>query len=177
VVDQADMKHWKSLIRTIKYVKKTKDYIIKIFNLKKKEEDAIMEVFSYSDHSVDKETRRSVTGYVFFYGSPISWKLKSQKNVTLSTTESEYVAMSEAVRELKFVYQVLQALNEKVISLIKVNVDNVGAIFLTNKRNASKRTKYVDVWYHFVREMIDKNFLEITFVRTDENIADIFIKI
>jgi hypothetical protein len=78
--------------------------------------------------------------------------------VTLSTTESEYVAMSEAVRELKFTYQVLQALNVKVKLPIKVNVDNVGAIFLANNRNASKRTKHVDVRYHFVREMIDENF-------------------
>jgi hypothetical protein len=71
------MKHWKLLVRTIKYVKKRKDYIIKILNLKKKEEDAISEVSSNSDYSVNKETRRSVTGYVIFLdGSPIAWKLK-----------------------------------------------------------------------------------------------------
>jgi hypothetical protein len=133
------------LSRTIKYVEKTKDYIIKILNLKKEEEDVILEVLSDSDYSVEIETRRRVNRYVIFSdGSTIAWKLKGQKNVTLSTTESEYVVMSEAVRELKFAYQALQVLNVQVKSPIRVNVDNVEEMFLANNRNANERTKYVN---------------------------------
>jgi hypothetical protein len=89
-----------------------------------------LEVFSDSDYAVDKETRRSATGYVVFVdGAPISWRSKGQKTVTLSTTEAEYVALSEATRELKFIYQVLSIMGLKVELPIRVNVDNVGAIF------------------------------------------------
>jgi hypothetical protein len=95
-MDQADTKHWKSLIRAIKYVKATKEYIIKIINSKGKEDECVLEVFRNSDYSVDKETRRSVTGYaIFLDGSPISWRSRGQKSVTLSRTEAEYVAMSK----------------------------------------------------------------------------------
>jgi hypothetical protein len=103
-------------------------------------------------------------------------EIKRTKSVTLLTTEAEYVAMSEAVREVKFIYQVLQTMNIQVSLPIKVNVDNIGAIFLAENRNTSERTKHVDIRYHFVREMIDEIFLNVKFVPTDQNIADIFMK-
>jgi hypothetical protein len=177
VMDQANIKYWNSLIRAIKYVKETKEYIIKIINSKRKEDECVLEVFSHSDYSVDKETRQSVTGYVIFLDvSPILWRSRGQKSVTLSTTEAEYAAMSEAVREVKFIYQVLQTMNFQVSLPIKVNVDNIGASFLAENKNTSERTKHVDVRYHFVREMMDENFLNVKFVPTDQNIADIFTK-
>jgi hypothetical protein len=145
-------------------------------NLEKVEKN-VLKVFSDPNYCVDKETRRSVTGYVIFLnGTPIAWRSKGQKNVTLLTTEAEYVALSEAARETKFIQQVLKSLNFEVELPIKMFVDNVGTIFLANNRNASDRTKHVDIRYHFVREMIDKGFIEIVFVPTDENIADIFTK-
>jgi hypothetical protein len=131
-MDQANTKRWKSLIRAIKYVKARKEYIIKIINSKRKEDECVLEVFSDSDYSVDKETRRIITGYVIFLdGSPILWRSRGQKSVTLLTTEAEYVAMSEAVREVKFIYQVLQTMNVQVSLPINVNVDNIGAIFFS----------------------------------------------
>jgi hypothetical protein len=57
---------------------------------------------------------------------------------------------------------------------IRINVYNVSAIFLASNKNSSETIKHVDIRYHFVREMIDDNFLEITFVPTDNNIEDIF---
>jgi hypothetical protein len=91
---------------------------------------------------VHKETRRSVTGYVIFMdGSPISWRSKGQKNVTLSTTEAEYVVLSEATRELKFIHQILMIMGVEVVLPIRVNVDNIGAIFLAKNRTASDRSQ------------------------------------
>jgi hypothetical protein len=96
-------------------------------------------VFSDSDYCVDKETRRSVTGYVIFLnGTPIAWRSKRQKNVTLLTTEAEYVALSEAARETKFIQQVLKSLNFEVELPIKMFVDNVGTIFF-GKQSERKR--------------------------------------
>ena len=67
------------------------------------------------------------------------------KSVVLSTTEAEYVAVSEVVKEIKFLYQMLRSMEIKVPLPIKVQVDNVGAIWLANISSVSERTKHVDL--------------------------------
>ena len=74
-----------------------------------------LEAFSGSDFANDKETRISVYGYViYFCGVPVAWKSKIMRNVVLSTTEAEYVAISEVVKEIKFIYQLLESMDVKV---------------------------------------------------------------
>ena len=60
--------------------------------------------------------------------------------------------------------------------LIQVNYDNVGAIFLSNNAKACARTKHIDIRYHFIREHVVDGLVEIVFVRSEENDADIFTK-
>ena len=80
-----------------------------------------MEALSDSDFANDKETRISVYGYiVFFCGVPIAWKSKSLKSVVLSTTEAEYVVVSEVVKEIKFEDQLLRSMEIKVPLPIKI---------------------------------------------------------
>ena len=69
-------------------------------------------------------------------------------NVVLSTTEAEYVAISEVVKEIKFVYQLLESMDVKVPLPIKVRVDNIGAIWLVNNSGVSETTKHVDTRVH-----------------------------
>ena len=76
------------------------------------------------------------------------------KSVVLSTTEAEYVAVSEVVKEIKLLFQMLRSMERKVPLPIKVQVDNAFAIWLANNRSVSERTKHVDLWAHFVRDMI-----------------------
>ena len=79
-----------------------------------------LEAFSVSDFAINKETRISVCGYiVFFCGVPIACKSKRMKSVVLSNTEAEYVAVSEVVKEIKFLYQCLRSLKIKVPLPIK----------------------------------------------------------
>ena len=79
-----------------------------------------LEVLSDSDFANDKETSISVYGYiVFFCGVPIVWKSKSMKSVVFSSTEAEYVAVSEVVKEIKFLYQLLMSMEIKVPLPIK----------------------------------------------------------
>ena len=107
---------------------------------------------------------------------PISWKSKGQKSVTLSSTEAEYVAISELSTEILFIKSLLEFLGLKVPFPIEVNVDNIGAIYLANNATGSNRTKHVDTQYHFVREYIEQGILKIIYVRSEENDADIFTK-
>ena len=112
----------------------------------------------------------------FFMDVPIIWKLKSQKSITLSSSEAEYVALLEAAKEIKFVYQLLLSIGIQVKLPIIVRVDNVGAIFMSENTSTSGRTKHIDIQYRYVNEMILDGFLKVVFVKTSENVADVFTK-
>ena len=81
-----------------------------------------------SDFAHDKETRFSVYGYlVRFCGVTIAWKSKSMKSVVLSITEAEYVAVSEVVKEIKVLYQLLRSMEIKVPLPIKIKSGQHGS--------------------------------------------------
>jgi hypothetical protein len=108
----------------------------------------------------------SVTEFIIYLLSiPICWHSKSQKGVTLSRTEAEYVAISEAVKELKFIYYLLSDLHIKVNLPIVVKTDNIIAIFMSENASTDFRTRQVDTRYRFVREFIEDGFIKIKFVR------------
>ena len=98
------------------------------------------------------------------------------KSVVLSTTEAEYMALSEVVKELKFIVQLLQTMNIAVELPITVHMDNVGAIWISNNRNTGDRTKYIDIRTAFVKEYKEDGKIIIKFVKSEDNEADIFTK-
>ena len=177
VMDKATEGHMKELCRMIKYALDTRHIGLK---LKPEENDnKLWELKAYSDadFAVDKETRISVTGYVVYFMSvPVCWRSRGQKSVTLSTTEAEYVACSEVVKEVLFILQLLKHLQVELQLPIRVHVDNIGAIFLAENQNSSDRTKHVDTRYHFVRQYIKDGTVLIEFVRSHDNDSDIFTK-
>ena len=120
--------HLKEMYKLIRFVLSTKDYGLKFKLIKSNK--WVLKVQSDSDFASDKETRISIFGYViYFCGILIAWRSKGMKSVVLSTTEAEYMALSEVVKELKFIVQLLQTMNITVELPITVHVDNVGAIF------------------------------------------------
>ena len=90
----------------------------------------------------------------------------------LSSSEAEYVALSEAAKEIKFIYQILVTMGIKVKTPITVKVDNVGAMFMAENKNTNQRTRHIDIRYNFIREFIEDGFLKIIFVKTADNISD-----
>ena len=111
------------------------------------------------------------TSFIF-----VVFQSKSMKSVVLSTTEAEYMAVSEVVKQIKFLYQILRSMEINVPLSIKVQVDNIGAIWLANNSSVSERTKHVDLRAHFVRDMIKSQVIEINFVKSAENDGDIMTK-
>ena len=91
------------------------------------------------------------------------------KSVVLSTTEAEYMALSEGVKELKFILQLLQTMNIEVKLPITVHVDNVGAIWLSNNRTTSDRTKHIDIRTSFIKEYQKDGKLDI-FTKNTTNV-------
>ena len=96
--------------------------------------------------------------------------------MVLSTAEAEYMAFSEVVKELKFIVQFLQTMNIEVELPITVYVDNVGAIWLSNNRTTSDRTKHIDIRTSFVKEYQEDGKIIIKFVKSEDNEVDIFTK-
>ena len=126
-MDGASLAHVaEQMYRVINFVVETNTLGLRMVRIFK---DGIwkMEALSDSDFANDKDTRYSVYGYIiYFCGVPVAWKSKSMKSIVLSTTEAEYVALSEVVKEIKFLYQMLRNMEIKVPLPIKVQVDNVG---------------------------------------------------
>ena len=98
------------------------------------------------------------------------------ESVVLSTTEAEYMALSEVAKELKFIVQLLQTMNIEVKLPITVHVDNVGGIWLSNNRTTSDTTKHIDIRTSFVKEYHEDGKIIIKFVKSEENEADILTK-
>ena len=87
--------------------------------------------FSNSNYEGDLVSRQSISGFILYVlGIPVSWRLKSQKSVSLSSSEAEYITLSEAVKEVMFVVQLLESMQIVVKYPVMVRVDNVGAIFM-----------------------------------------------
>ena len=123
--------HLNEMYKLIRFVLSTKDYGLKFKLIKSMRKWVMKALICDSDFASDKETRISIFGYViYFCGIPISWKCKVMKIVVLPTTEPEYTALSEMVKEPKFIVQLLQTMNITVELPITVHVDNVGAIWL-----------------------------------------------
>ena len=98
------------------------------------------------------------------------------KSVVLSTTEAEYMALSEMVKELNFIVQLLQTMNIEVELPITVHVNNVRAIWLSNNRTTCDRTKHIDIRKSFVKEYQEDGKIIIKFVKSEETEEDIFTK-
>ena len=146
------------------------------FKLMKDMKKWALKALSDSDFASDKETRISVFGYIiYFCGIPMAWRSKRIKSVVLSTTDTEYMAVSEVVRELKFIVQLLQTINIEVELPITVYVDKVGAIWLSNNRTTRDRTKPIYI-RPFVKECQEDGKIIIKLVKSEDNEADIFTK-
>ena len=112
----------------------------------------------------------------FFNGVLVSWKSKLQKNVTLSSTEGEYVSTSHVSGEILFIYAILKDMGVNVELLIVVECDNEGEIYLSKNKTLGTRTKHIETRYHFVREYVEMGVLKIVYVKSEDNKADIMTK-
>ncbi len=134
--------------------------------------------FSDSDYAGDPDSRRSIYGFVLYiHGVPIIWRSKGQHSVALSCSEAEWIAVSEAVKEVVFVLQLLQSMKIKVKLLTIVCVDNVGAIFMTKNITNTGHSKHIDIHYKFVKEYIEHGIIKVIFVKLADSDKDIMTKI
>lgn len=165
--------HLDAVRRVLRYVKGTLGYGIK-FNQGEK-----LELVGYcdADYAGDLDTRRSNTGYVFMLGqSAVAWCSKRQPTVALSTTEAEYRAASMAAQEVVWLLLLLTELQQKDDESVVIHCDNMSSIHLANNPMFHARTKHIEVEYHFIREKVLEGKIDLTYVDTHHQVADVFTK-
>lgn len=172
-LDKAEKHHWAMVKRILKYLKGTVEYGI-LF--KHNFQPGILEAYCDADYASDTTTRKSVSGFVFKYsGGAIAWASRRQQCVSLSTTEAEYVAASEAAKEAIW----LERLFKDITPLKEVptlHIDNASAVRLSKNPELHQRTKHIDIRYHFVRQKWLSGELNIEHISGDQQVADIFTK-
>lgn len=134
-----------------------------------------MNGYTDADWATDKSDRKSVSGCLIFYGNnPISWFSKKQSCVALSTAEAEYVAAAACAQDLVNLKGILSdfRLDNKTI----LYCDNRSSILMAKSNENSKRAKHIDIKAHFIKELVACNEIEIRYVSTDQNLADILTK-
>ncbi|GJR61822.1 retrovirus-related pol polyprotein from transposon TNT 1-94 [Tanacetum coccineum] len=133
--------------------------------------------FVDSDYAKDPDKGRSITGYAFLVqGCVVSWKATLQHVVALSTTEAEYMALTEAVKEAIWLKGLLEELGVE-LNTVAVNCDNQGAIHLSRNHVFHERTKHINVRYHFIREVLEAKTVKVLKVGTEHNVADALTKV
>ena len=133
--------------------------------------------YADADYAADASSRRSTSGSVILLSDgPVMWSSRRQPCVTLSTAESEYVALSSAVQEIVWLRALLKELGFGQKEPTEVMEDNQSAIAIATGANTSRRTKHIDVRYHYVREKVKTGEIKVTYCATGDMIADVFTK-
>ncbi|XP_068644967.1 uncharacterized mitochondrial protein AtMg00810-like [Aristolochia californica] len=165
--------HLEAVRRILRYVKSTIDYGL----VYKKGEDCKLVGYCDADYTGDHNTRRSTTGYVFKLGSgTISWCSKRQLTISLSTTEAEYRAAALVAQESTWLIQLMNNLHQPVEYAIPLYCDNQSEIRLAENPVFHARTKHIEVHYHFIREKVLQEEIEMRPIKTDDQVADLFTK-
>ena len=129
-----------------------------------------------ADFAGEIDHRRSTTGYVFTLGdTAVSWVSQLQKIVTLSTTEAEYVAVTEASKEIIWLQGIVAelGLNQGMNVLYS---DSQSAIHLARNSAFHSRTKHIGLRYHFIRSLLDNDVLNLVKIEGSKNPADMLTK-
>uniref|UniRef100_T1JBW6 Reverse transcriptase Ty1/copia-type domain-containing protein n=1 Tax=Strigamia maritima TaxID=126957 RepID=T1JBW6_STRMM len=164
--------HMNALKRVMRYLKGTENYMLKY-------EKGQSNIHAYTDASWDKtKDARSFSGYVIKDGSSvIHWRSKKQETVAMSTTESELNAMSEGVKELKWMMDLAEELEQrKEKKKATLFCDSANAINIVKNKNQKSRTKYLNRKVCHVREAIKDERIEIQHIAGKEMEADFLTK-
>jgi len=162
---------WMMVKHIIRYLKQTKS--AKLFY---KRNPKNLEGFSDASYATDSIEKKSTSGYVFLLNnSAISWKSKKQQIVALSSMEAEYISLSSTAKEGIWLKKLETDLNINETTL-EIKEDNQSTIKTAQEFIHNDRSKHIDVRYHWIRDLIEKQKLILTYCPTEDMTADIFTK-
>ena len=151
---------WKAVKRIMAYLKGTIDHGI---SFSAGPNNGILYAYSDADYAGDLDTRRSTTGYLLLLNNgPVTWPSRRQHCTTLSTTEDEYVAACKATKE---------------VTWMRNPLEHIGLPRSAPKKpEFHRRTKHIDVQFHIIREKKLDRTIDINYIETEKQLADIVTK-
>jgi reverse transcriptase-like protein len=163
--------HWEAVKRIFRYLKGTRDLWLSYGGVTK-------ELMGYADADGSmSEDRKAISGYAFMInGGAFSWSAKQQEIISLSTTESEYIAATYTAKEALWLRQLILQLFGITLDASTLFSDNQSAIALTKEHQYHARTKHIDVRFHFIRWIIEEGKLRLVYCPTGDMVADILTK-
>ncbi|GJW96339.1 retrovirus-related pol polyprotein from transposon TNT 1-94 [Tanacetum coccineum] len=133
-------------------------------------------MYADADHVGCQDTRRSTSGSAQFLGDKlVSWSSKKQTSMSISSTEAEYIAMSGCCARILWMRSQLSDYGF-AYNHIPLYCDNKSAIALCYNNVQHSRSKHIDIRHYFIREQVEKRVVELYFVRTEYQLANIFTK-
>jgi len=169
-ISNPEKKHWEGVKWILRYLKDTSKMHLSFRRI-----NLTLQGFSDADLGGDLDGRKS-TCYIFTLGgTTISWKSKFQGRVSLSTTEAEYVAISEAAKEMIWLKNLLKELGKGQDESPLFN-DSQSAICLAKDPILHSRCKHIELKYHFIRNLINDGDLFLLKIPGAENPTDMLTK-
>lgn len=166
--------HFDALIHTLGYLSATMGQGILLSG----SDNLTLQAYSDSDWGACPDTRRSISGFVLLLGqSPISWKSKKQATVSRSSSEAEYRSMAYASSEVVWLVRLLEDLGITSLKPVTLHCDNMSALHIAQNPVFHERTKHLEIDCHFTREKVMEGLLQLTYLPTTSQLADIFTKI
>lgn len=111
-----------------------------------------------------------------YAGGAVSWASRKQSSVTLSSMESEYVALSEASQELVWLLKLFKDFGEEQKGAVKVYEDNQSCIQFVDSDRVSRRSKHIETRAHYVKELCEGQVMELKYCPTEDMVADVLTK-
>ena len=164
--------HLEAAKQALRYVHATTDLQLEFHKAEN------LEVIIYTDSSWgdNRDDRKGTGGHVtMFNNRPVAWQSKKHSTTPLSSTEAEYYALANAVREAIFIKQWFKIYRENDIKL-RILCDNLGAIAMSDHSTDHNRTKHIDIQYYFIREHIRKKDMTVEYIDTNNQLADVLTK-
>ena len=165
-----DKSHFNALNRVVAYLKSSLTLGIQYH------QSGELIGYADADYAADRELRRSTTGWIFLLGGgPISWASRRQKCTAQSTCEAELISASDAAKEAIWLRKLLLELRVPEVfkeGPVVLLGDNQSALHLARNDMFHQRTKHIEVRYHLIRELVEKDQIDYSWIPTKEMVAD-----
>jgi hypothetical protein len=130
-----------------------------------------------NDFASDIDSRKSMTGYLMsLNGGPISWKSSRQGGVTLSSSEAEFVAASQAGQEVVYLRALLRGFGYTQKGPTEIWEDNASCIMMSENPTNRDRSRHVDVKVHFLRDLVRDGHVKLLKCAGPQNVSDALTK-
>jgi hypothetical protein len=173
-----EKRHMQSVMKLVRYLKGTKTKGL-FYPAREVDKPVIVDLVGYVDaaHGDCLVTRKSTSGYLFcINGTPVTWKSSRQSVITTSSTEAEYVSACDGTKEAVWLRHLLEDMGCTATEPTVLHEDNNSCIAQTENPLHHKRTKHIDIAYHFTRQMVDEDVVVLVKIDTADQVADMLTK-